>query len=126
MNDESNSLLKEEQRKIASHKKAAPATSTNQLSTARPFVSTGSSSVSTDRSNTPNVSDASTYTDLEDVTELSQKIEISMELMMMMKDGCQWLITTTWKTPLLSAYSTLRIHKDHPKGQILRDPTSAV
>ncbi|GJV41326.1 putative ribonuclease H-like domain-containing protein [Tanacetum coccineum] len=42
--------------------KAAPATSTNQLSTARPFVSTGSSSVSTDRSNTPNVSAASTST----------------------------------------------------------------
>ncbi|GJZ88292.1 putative ribonuclease H-like domain-containing protein [Tanacetum coccineum] len=42
--------------------KAAQATSTNQLNTVRPFVSTGRSSVSTDRSNTPNVSAASTST----------------------------------------------------------------
>ncbi|GKA97487.1 putative ribonuclease H-like domain-containing protein, partial [Tanacetum coccineum] len=40
--------------------KAAQATSTNQLSTNRPFVSTDRSFVSTDRSNTPNVSAAST------------------------------------------------------------------
>ncbi|GJY09395.1 retrovirus-related pol polyprotein from transposon TNT 1-94 [Tanacetum coccineum] len=43
-------------------KKAAQATSTNQLSTDRPFVSTDRSFVSTDRSNTPNVSAASTST----------------------------------------------------------------
>ncbi|GJV49273.1 hypothetical protein Tco_1439485, partial [Tanacetum coccineum] len=42
-----------EKRRIASQKKAAQATSTNQLSTDRLFVSA-------DRSNTPNVSDAST------------------------------------------------------------------
>ncbi|GJU31710.1 ribonuclease H-like domain-containing protein [Tanacetum coccineum] len=49
-------------RRIASQKKAAQATSTNQLSTNRPFVSIDRSFVSTDRSNTPNVSAASTST----------------------------------------------------------------
>ncbi|GJR96779.1 putative ribonuclease H-like domain-containing protein [Tanacetum coccineum] len=51
-----------EKRRIASQKKAAQATSTNQLSIDRPFVSTDRSFVSTDRSNTPNVSAASTST----------------------------------------------------------------
>ncbi|GJV25582.1 ribonuclease H-like domain-containing protein [Tanacetum coccineum] len=60
MNDESRQAFEEEIRRIASQKKVAQATSTNQLSTVRPFVSTGRSSVSTDRSNTPNVSAAST------------------------------------------------------------------
>ncbi|GJV70859.1 hypothetical protein Tco_1490854 [Tanacetum coccineum] len=60
MNDESRQAFEEEKRRIASQKKVAQATSTNQLSTDRPFV------------------------------------------------------------------STERIHKDHPKGQFLGDPTSAV
>ncbi|GKA85907.1 putative ribonuclease H-like domain-containing protein, partial [Tanacetum coccineum] len=58
-----------EKRRIASQKKAAQTTSTNQLSidrpsvsTDRPFVSIDRSFVSTDRSNTPNVSAASTST----------------------------------------------------------------
>ncbi|GJR79954.1 putative ribonuclease H-like domain-containing protein, partial [Tanacetum coccineum] len=62
MNDESRQAFKEDKRRITSQKKTAQATSTNQLSTVRPFVSTGRSSVSTDRSNTPNVSAASTST----------------------------------------------------------------
>ncbi|GJZ89598.1 putative ribonuclease H-like domain-containing protein [Tanacetum coccineum] len=40
MNDESRQAFEEEKRRIASQKKAAQATSTNQLSTDRPFVST--------------------------------------------------------------------------------------
>ncbi|GJW04444.1 putative ribonuclease H-like domain-containing protein [Tanacetum coccineum] len=55
MNDESRQAFEEEKRRIAAQKKAAQATSTNQLSTDRSFVST-------DRSNTPNVSAASTST----------------------------------------------------------------
>ncbi|GJW67614.1 hypothetical protein Tco_0122038 [Tanacetum coccineum] len=55
MNDVSRQAFKEEKRKIASQKKAAKATSTNTLSIDRPFVST-------DRSNTPYVSAASTPT----------------------------------------------------------------
>ncbi|GKF90069.1 hypothetical protein Tco_0264032, partial [Tanacetum coccineum] len=62
-------LLLEEQRRIASQKKAAKATSTNKLSTYRPPVSTDRPSVSanrpfvsTDRSNTPYVSATSAST----------------------------------------------------------------
>ncbi|GJV24480.1 putative ribonuclease H-like domain-containing protein [Tanacetum coccineum] len=62
MNDESRQAFEDEKRRIASQKKVAQATSTNQLSTVRLFVSTGRSSVSTNRSNTPNVSAASTST----------------------------------------------------------------
>ncbi|GKE39075.1 hypothetical protein Tco_1462480, partial [Tanacetum coccineum] len=71
MDDVSRQAFEEEKRRIASQKKAAQATSTNQLSTDRPsvstdrpFVSTNRSFVSTDRSNTPNVSAASTSTGL--------------------------------------------------------------
>ncbi|GKF60774.1 hypothetical protein Tco_0177560, partial [Tanacetum coccineum] len=69
MNNESRQVFEEEKRRIASQKKAAQATSTNQLSTDRPsastdrpFISTDRSFVSTDRSKTPNVSAASTST----------------------------------------------------------------
>ncbi|GJX40612.1 hypothetical protein Tco_0255602 [Tanacetum coccineum] len=62
MDDVSRQAFEEEKRRIASQKKATQATSTNQLSTDRPFVSTDRSFVSTDRSNTPNVSAASTST----------------------------------------------------------------
>ncbi|GKE70727.1 putative ribonuclease H-like domain-containing protein, partial [Tanacetum coccineum] len=60
MDNVSRQAFKEEKRRIASQNKAAQATSTNQLNTDRPFVSTYISFVSTDRSNTPNVSTAST------------------------------------------------------------------
>ncbi|GKA91908.1 hypothetical protein Tco_0813833 [Tanacetum coccineum] len=69
MNDVSRQAFEEEMRRIASQKKAAQATSTNQLSTDRlsvstdrQIVSTDRSFVSTDRSNTPSVSAASTST----------------------------------------------------------------
>ncbi|GJU65169.1 hypothetical protein Tco_1247004 [Tanacetum coccineum] len=52
----------EEDKRKLHLKEGSSLTSTNQLSTDRPFVSTGRSSVSTDRSNTPNVSAASTST----------------------------------------------------------------
>ncbi|GJU63201.1 putative ribonuclease H-like domain-containing protein [Tanacetum coccineum] len=55
MDDVSRQAFDEEKRRIASQKKAAQATSSNQLSTDRP-------SISTDRSNTPNVSTTSTPT----------------------------------------------------------------
>ncbi|GKD13500.1 putative ribonuclease H-like domain-containing protein, partial [Tanacetum coccineum] len=55
MEDVSRQAFEEEKKRIASQKKAAQATSTNQLSTDRLFVST-------DRSNTPNISAASTST----------------------------------------------------------------
>ncbi|GKE65727.1 putative ribonuclease H-like domain-containing protein [Tanacetum coccineum] len=52
MNDESRQAFEEEKRKIASQKKAAQATSTNQLSIDRPFVSTGK--IPIDASTLPN------------------------------------------------------------------------
>ncbi|GJX72653.1 hypothetical protein Tco_0309824 [Tanacetum coccineum] len=55
-NDESRQAFEEEKRRISFQKKATQATSTNQLSTDRPFVSTDRSFVGTNRSNTPNVS----------------------------------------------------------------------
>ncbi|GKD49287.1 hypothetical protein Tco_1278263 [Tanacetum coccineum] len=55
MDNVSRQAFEEEKRRIASQKKAAQATSTNKLSIDRPFVST-------DRSNTPYVSAASTST----------------------------------------------------------------
>ncbi|GKB32421.1 putative ribonuclease H-like domain-containing protein [Tanacetum coccineum] len=75
-NKESEQAFEEENRRIASQKKATQATSTNKLSTDRPSVSTDRPSVSTDRpsvstdrpfvstdrSNTPYVSAASTPT----------------------------------------------------------------
>ncbi|GKE54590.1 hypothetical protein Tco_1489746 [Tanacetum coccineum] len=74
MDDVSRQAFEEEKRIIASQKKAAQATSTNNLSTDRQFVSIDRSSVSTDRpffstyrssvstANTPYVSAASTST----------------------------------------------------------------
>ncbi|GKG14136.1 hypothetical protein Tco_0353736, partial [Tanacetum coccineum] len=56
MDDVLRQAFEEEKRRIASQKKAAQATSTNQLSTNRPFVSTN-------KPNTPSVSTASTPTD---------------------------------------------------------------
>ncbi|GJR91069.1 hypothetical protein Tco_0215080 [Tanacetum coccineum] len=151
-----------DKRRIASQKKAAQATSTNQLSTVRPFVSTGRSSVSTDRSNTPNVSAASTSTganadkssfvylggkipidattlpnadlpidpnmpDLEDVTDTLPNDGIFNGAYDDDEDvGAVADFNNMDNTIAVSPIPTLRIHKDHPKGQILGDPSSAV
>ncbi|GKB96770.1 putative ribonuclease H-like domain-containing protein, partial [Tanacetum coccineum] len=162
MNDESRQAFEEEKRRIASQKKAAQATSTNQLSTDRPFVSTDRSFVSTDRSNTPNVSAASTSTganaDESSFVYLGGKIPIDASTlpnadlpidpnMPDLEDASDTLpndgifngaydddedvgavadFNNMDNTIAVSPIPTLRIHKDHPKGQILGDPTSAV
>ncbi|GJT38216.1 putative ribonuclease H-like domain-containing protein [Tanacetum coccineum] len=162
MNDELRQAFKEEKRRIASQKKAAQATSTNQLSTDRPFVSTDRSFVSTDRSNTPNVSAASTSTganaDESSFVYLGGKIPIDASTlpnadlpidpnMPDLEDASDTLpndgifngaydddedvgavadFNNMDNTIAVSPIPTLRIHKDHPKGQILGDPTSAV
>ncbi|GJW86301.1 putative ribonuclease H-like domain-containing protein [Tanacetum coccineum] len=125
MNDESRQAIEEEKRRIASQKKAAQATSTNQLSTDRPFVSTDRSFVSTDRSNTPNVSAASTSTDCFLILSLDDGIfngayDDDEDV------GAVADFNNMDNTIAVSPIPTLRIHKDHPKGQILGDPTSAV
>ncbi|GJU26954.1 ribonuclease H-like domain-containing protein [Tanacetum coccineum] len=162
MNDESRQAFEKEKRRITSQKKAAQATSTNQLSTVSPFVSTCRLSVSTDRSNTPNVSAASTSTganadessfvylggkipidastlpnadlpidpnmpDLEDVTDTLPNDGIFNGAYDDDKDvGAVADFNNMDNTIAVSPIPTLRIHKDHPKGQILGDPTSAV
>ncbi|GJT87132.1 putative ribonuclease H-like domain-containing protein [Tanacetum coccineum] len=162
MDDVSRQAFEEEKRRIASQKKAAQATSTNQLSTDRPFVSTDRSFVSTDRSNTPNVSAASTSTganaDESSFVYLGGKIPIDASTlpnadlpidpnMPDLEDASDTLpndgifngaydddedvgavadFNNMDNTIAVSPIPTLRIHKDHPKGQILGDPTSIV
>ncbi|GJT52052.1 ribonuclease H-like domain-containing protein [Tanacetum coccineum] len=124
MNDESRQAFEEEKRRIASQKKAAQATSTNQLSTDRPFVSTDRSFVSTNRSNTPNVSAASSSTDASDTLPndgiFNGAYDDDEDV------GAVADFNNMDNTIAVSPIPTLRIHKDHPKGQILGDPTSAV
>ncbi|GJX56627.1 ribonuclease H-like domain-containing protein [Tanacetum coccineum] len=155
MEDVSRQAFEEEKRRIASQKKAAQATSTNQLSTDRLFVRT-------DRSNTPNVSAASTSTcanaDESSFVYLGGNIPIDASTllnadlpidpnMLALEDVSDTLLNdgifngaydddedvgvvanfnNMDNTIVVSPIPTLRIHKDHPKGQILGDPTSAV
>ncbi|GKD34213.1 putative ribonuclease H-like domain-containing protein, partial [Tanacetum coccineum] len=144
-----------EDRRITSPKKAAHATSTNQLSIDRSFVSTN-------RSNTPNVSAASTTTgantDESSFVYLGGKIPIDASTLLnadlpidpnmfdleyasntLPNDGifngaydddedvgALANFNNIDNTIAVSPIPTLRIHKDHPKGQILGDPTSEV
>ncbi|GKC01578.1 putative ribonuclease H-like domain-containing protein, partial [Tanacetum coccineum] len=143
MDDVSRQAFKEEKRIIASQKKAAQATSTNKLSTDRPSVSTDRPSVSTDR---PFVStdrgkipiDASTLLnadlpidpnmpDLEDASDTLPNDGIFIGDYDDDEDvGAVADFNNMDNTIAVSPIPTLRIHKDHPKGQILGDPTLAV
>ncbi|GJS56106.1 putative ribonuclease H-like domain-containing protein [Tanacetum coccineum] len=137
MNDESRQSFEEEKRRIASQKKAAQATNTNQFSTDRPFVSTDRSFVSTDRSNTLNVSTASTSTganaDESSFVYLRGKIPIDASTLpnadlpidLNMPDLEDASDTLPNDGIFNEAYDEDE-DVDHPKGQILRDPTSAV
>ncbi|GJR43017.1 putative ribonuclease H-like domain-containing protein [Tanacetum coccineum] len=172
MDDVSRQAFEEEKRRIASQKKAAQATSTNILSTDRPFVSTDRPSVSTDRpfvstdrpfvsTDRPSVSIASTPTGTNagesSFIYLGGKISIDASTlpnddlpidpnMPDMEDASDTLLNdgifngayddedvgavadfnNMDNTIAVSPIPTLRIHKDHPKGQILGDPTSTV
>ncbi|GKF23914.1 hypothetical protein Tco_0076236, partial [Tanacetum coccineum] len=159
MNDDSRQAFEEENRRIASQKKEAQATSTNILSTDRPFVSTDRSFVSTDKPSvsiisTPtmtNVSessfvylgstipiDASTLPnadlpidpnmpDLEDASETILNDGIFNGAYDDNEDvGAVADFNNIDNTIAVSPIPTLRIHKDHPKGEILGDPSSAV
>ncbi|GKA34729.1 putative ribonuclease H-like domain-containing protein, partial [Tanacetum coccineum] len=157
MNDESRQAFEEEKRRIA-----AQATSTNQLSTDSQIVSTGRPFISTDRSNIPNVSAASTFiganADESSFVYLRGKIPIDASTlpnadllidlnMPDLEDASNTLpndgifngaydddkdvgavadFNNMDNTIAVNPIPTLRIHKDHPKGQILGYPTSAV
>ncbi|GJV41248.1 putative ribonuclease H-like domain-containing protein [Tanacetum coccineum] len=135
---------------------------TNLEGSSRPLVSIGRSLVSTDRSNTPNPSAASTskganadessfvylggkipidastlpnadlpidpnMPDLEDVSDTLPNDGIFNGAYDDDEDvGVVADFNNMDNTIAVSPIPTLRIHKDHPKGQILGDPTSAV
>ncbi|GJZ14427.1 putative ribonuclease H-like domain-containing protein [Tanacetum coccineum] len=146
MNDDSRHAFEEEKKRIASQKKAAQATSTNILSTDRPFVSTNKPSVSIistptrinvylgstipiDASTLPNVDlpiDPNMH-DLEDASETILNDGIFNRAYDDNEDiGAVADINNIDNSIAVSPIPTLRIHKDHPKGQILGDPSSAV
>ncbi|GKD83243.1 putative ribonuclease H-like domain-containing protein, partial [Tanacetum coccineum] len=145
MNDESRQAFKEEKRRIASQKKAAQATSANQLSNDRTFVNVSAASTSTganadessfvylggkipiDASTLPNADlpiDPN-MPNLEDAYETLPKDGIFNgaydEDVGVLVD-----FNNMDNTIAVSPIPTLRIHKDDPKGQILGDPSSAV
>ncbi|GJX67675.1 putative ribonuclease H-like domain-containing protein [Tanacetum coccineum] len=142
MNDVTRQAFKEEKRRIASQKKANQATSTNQLSTDRPFCCTdlifvphdGESSFVYLGGKIP--IDASTLPNADLPIDLNMPdLEYASDTLPMMviigayddnEDVGAGMFNNMDNTIAVSPIPTLRIHKDHPKGQILGDPTSAV
>ncbi|GJT57831.1 hypothetical protein Tco_0992885 [Tanacetum coccineum] len=100
-------FFEEEKRNIASQKRATQATSFNKLSTGRSSVST---------TTTPYVSAASTPTGANAAYDDENRV--------------QWAdfynIHYVEDSIIVCPHSLLRIHKDHPKDQILGDPKSAI
>ncbi|GJV30928.1 putative ribonuclease H-like domain-containing protein [Tanacetum coccineum] len=100
------------------------------VSTDRPFVSTDRSSVST--ANTPYVSIVSTSTRTnagESLFKLLKLLPNDGIINGAYDDdevGAEADFNNMDNTIAVSPIPTLKIHKDHPKGQILGDPTSAV
>ncbi|GKF55539.1 hypothetical protein Tco_0165879 [Tanacetum coccineum] len=119
IDDVSRQAFEEEKRRIASQKKATQATSTNQLSTDRSFVST-------DRSNTPNVSVASTSTNASDTLPNDGIFNEAYDDDEDEDVGAVADFNNMDNTIVVIPIPILRIHKDHPKGQILGDPILAV
>ncbi|GJY40236.1 hypothetical protein Tco_0427506, partial [Tanacetum coccineum] len=145
MDDVSRQAFKEKERRITSQKKAAQTTSTNQLSTYRPFVSI-------DRSITPNVSVVSTPTganagessfvylggkipiDASTLPNADLPIDLNMPALEDASDtlpndeifnraydddedvGVEADFNNMDNTIAVSPIPTLRIHKDHLKG----------
>ncbi|GJX57169.1 putative ribonuclease H-like domain-containing protein [Tanacetum coccineum] len=151
MDDATRQAFEKEKRKNVSTMKAAQATSTNTLSTVRPFVSTANlnnSNASTppggntgessfvylggtipiDASTLPNA-DLPTDPNMPGLKDDSNVIpnEGIFSRAYVDKDvGAEADINNMDNTIDVSPIPTLRIHKVHPKGQILGDPKSAV
>ncbi|GJW67438.1 putative ribonuclease H-like domain-containing protein, partial [Tanacetum coccineum] len=166
MDDVTRHAFEEEKRRIASQKKATQATSTNILSTNRPYVSTDRTSISTDRpfvsTDRPSISIASTLTgtnagessfvylggkipiDASTLPNVDLPIDSNMPYLEDASDtlpndgifngaydddddvGAVADFNNMDNTITVSPIPTLKIHKDHPKGQILGDPISAI
>ncbi|GKD22994.1 hypothetical protein Tco_1224697 [Tanacetum coccineum] len=139
-------------RNIASQKRAAQATSTNKLSTVRSYVSTATtpyvSAASTptganigessfvylggqipiDASTLPNA-DLLTDPNMRDLEDVSNAFLNDGIFNGAYDDddvGAEANFNNMDNTIDVSPIPTLRVHKDHPKGQILRDPKSVV
>ncbi|GKG24339.1 hypothetical protein Tco_0394967, partial [Tanacetum coccineum] len=98
------------------------ATSTNILSTDRPSVSTYRPFVSTDRPNA-NLPITPNRPDLEDASDTLPNDGIFNRDYDDDEDvGAVADFNNIDNTIAVSPIPTLRIHKDHPKGQILGDP----
>ncbi|GKB92928.1 putative ribonuclease H-like domain-containing protein [Tanacetum coccineum] len=126
MNDESRQAFEEEKRRIASQKKAAQATSANADESS--FVYLGGK-IPIDASTLPNADlpiDPN-MPDLEDASDTLPNDGIFNGAYDDDEDvGAVADFNNMDNTIAVSPIPTLRIHKDHPKGQILGDPTSAV
>ncbi|GKE81504.1 putative ribonuclease H-like domain-containing protein [Tanacetum coccineum] len=150
MDDVSRQAFNEEKRRIASQKKEAKATSTNQLSSVSTDRSNTSNVSAASTPTRPNASessfvfggkipiDASTLPnadlpidpnmpDLEDASNTLLNDGIFNGAYDDNEDvGAVADFNNIDNTIAVSPIPTLKIHKDHPKGKILGDPTSAV
>ncbi|GJZ80047.1 hypothetical protein Tco_0644884 [Tanacetum coccineum] len=152
LDDATRQVFEEEKRNVASQKRTAQATSTNKLSTIRSFVSTATkpcvSAGSTPTGANPDESsfvylggkipiDASTLpnvdlptdpnmSDLEDVSNAFPNYGIFSGAYDDDNVGAAADFNNMDNTIDVSPIPTLRVQKDHPKGQILGDPKSAV
>ncbi|GKF08710.1 hypothetical protein Tco_0042934, partial [Tanacetum coccineum] len=126
MDDVSRQAFEEEKRRITSQKKAAQATSANAGESS--FVYLGGK-IPIDASTLPNADlpiDPN-MPDLEDASDTLQNNEIFKGAYDNDEDvGAVADFNNIDNTIAVSPIPTLRIHKDHPKGKILGDPTSAV
>ncbi|GKF59987.1 hypothetical protein Tco_0176773, partial [Tanacetum coccineum] len=142
MDDVSRQAFEEEKKGIASQNKAAQATSTSQLSIDRPSVSTDRLFVEMMMNHHLSILEAKyllmhllslmliyplIMPDLEDASNTLPNDGIFNGAYDDDEDvGAVADFNNMDNTIAVSPIPTLRIHKDHPKGQILRDPTSAV
>ncbi|GKA86455.1 putative ribonuclease H-like domain-containing protein [Tanacetum coccineum] len=130
LDDATRQAFEEEKRNIASQKRAAQTTSINKLSTGRSSVSTAT----TPYKNTMNASTLPNadlpidpnMPDLEDDSDAFSSDGIFNGAYDDENVGAVADFNNMDDTINVSPIPTLRIHKDHPKDQILGDPKSAV
>ncbi|GJY24837.1 putative ribonuclease H-like domain-containing protein [Tanacetum coccineum] len=144
MDDATRQAFEEEKKKIASTKRAAKATSINILNTGRPFVSAANTPTGANAGESSFVYlggqipiDASTLLtadlptdpnmpDLEDDSDVFPNEGIFNGTYDDEDVGAETDFNNMDNTIDVSSIPTLRVHKDHPKGQILGNPKSAV
>ncbi|GJS63910.1 putative ribonuclease H-like domain-containing protein [Tanacetum coccineum] len=152
MDDATRQAFEEEKRKLASQKRAAQVTSINKLNTGRPSITTANTpyvsvantptgtnadessfvylggQIPIDASTLPNA-DLPTDPNMPDLEDDSDVLPTEGLFSGAYDDegvGAEADFNNMDNTIDVSPIPTLRIHKDHPKGQILGDPKSAV